>query len=70
MADINSYIHDLKNKVTLLQCFRDKLEGKVTATDLSSYEKCLQQIRHLLDRAYIMANGGENLNIERVGIRE
>ena len=70
MSDLNSYIHYLKNKVTLLQYFKDKIKGKVSDTDLSSYDKCLQQVRHLLDQAYLAANGKENSSLERIGVNE
>lgn len=70
MSDINSCIHDIRNKITLLQCFQEQFEGKVPHSETASYEKCLQQMSYLLDRVYLLANGEESILLEKVGIRE
>ncbi len=70
MSDINSCIHDIKNKITLLQSFNDKLGEGLSVSERDSHYKCLQQVGHLLDRMYLMANGEETLCVQKVGIRE
>lgn len=70
MSDINSCIHDIKNKITFLQSFDEKVNRGLSVTEKSSYDKCIQQMSYLLDRLYLIANEKEVNSVYRIGIRE
>ena len=70
MSDINSCIHDIRNKMAHLQSFQEKMIEKLDSHEVSSYEKCLEQIGDLLDCVYLLANGKSSVCVYKVGVKE